>query len=189
MRITSEKKQENYDRIVAAASEIFRERGFDGVGVADLMDGAGFTHGGFYNHFRSKEELIAKATEKGFAETAKLYAGVDAITALDLYLSRAHRDGRAQGCSAAALGCDAARRPEETKAAFGAGIELMVEGLADDMAKRRSDGADARARAISVLAQAIGAVILSRACPDDSALADEFLDVCRADCRDAIEHR
>ncbi|MCZ7497345.1 TetR/AcrR family transcriptional regulator [Agrobacterium tumefaciens] len=189
MRITQEKKQENHDRIVAKASEVFRERGFDGIGVADLMDAAGFTHGGFYNHFRSKEELIAKATEKGFAETAKQYAGMDSLAALDLYLSRAHRDARGQGCSAAALGCDAARQPEETRSAFGNGIEAMVDALAHDISKRRNDGTDVRAKAISVLAQAVGAVILSRACPDDSALADEFLDACRADCRDAIEHR
>ena len=66
MRITKEKRQENHDRIVATAAEMFRERGFDGVGVADLMEKAGLTHGGFYNHFASKEALIAEASAKGF---------------------------------------------------------------------------------------------------------------------------
>ncbi len=74
MRITKEKRQENHDRIVAIASEMFRERGFDGVGVADLMQAAGLTHGGFYNHFASKEALIAEASAKGFAQTSAGYA-------------------------------------------------------------------------------------------------------------------
>lgn len=189
MRITKEKKQENHDRIVGIASELFRERGFDGVGVAELMEHAGLTHGGFYNHFRSKEDLITEATEKSFGETVERYAGRDALASVDLYLSRAHRDAPGQGCPAAALSCEAARQPTETRSAFAAGIENLIGGLKHDMARNGSSEASARAQAISVLAQAIGAVILSRVCPDDSALADEILDACRTDCRDAIENR
>lgn len=189
MRITKEKKQENHDRIVAMASGLFRERGFDGVGVADLMERAGLTHGGFYNHFNSKEDLVAEATAKGFGDTTAQYAGVDAVTAIELYLSREHRDSRGEGCTAAALSCEAARQPDETRSVFGAGIEGMVGLLQDDMARNHAAGANSRVQAISVLAQAVGAIILSRACPDDSVLADEILDACRADCRDAIENR
>lgn len=189
MRITKEKKRENYERIVAIASELFRERGFDGVGVADLMERAGLTHGGFYNHFRSKEDLIMEATAKGFGETAERYAGQDAIAAIKLYISREHRDARGQGCPAAALSCEAARQPDETRSVFAAGIQNLVRALEDDMARNHASGTSARAQAISILAQAVGAVILSRACPDDSSLADEILDACRADCRDAIENR
>lgn len=188
MRITKEKKQENHDKIVAVAAEMFRERGFDGVGVADLMERAGLTHGGFYNHFTSKEALIAEASARGFNDTAASYAGYDAFDAIDAYVSRAHRDARGQGCMAAALSGDAARLPEETRSVFSVGIEGLVEALTDGIAANQLTGVDARAQAISVLAQAVGALVLSRACPDTSALADEILDTCRADCRAAIEN-
>ncbi|RFB99391.1 TetR family transcriptional regulator [Rhizobium leguminosarum bv. trifolii] len=187
MRITKEKKQENYERIIATASELFRERGFDGVGVAELMERAGLTHGGFYNHFRSKEDLIAESTENGLSETLKRYAGHDVLAVMELYLAREHRDGRGQGCTAAALSCDAARQPEETKAVFAAGIDKLVRAVEGGIAQHH--GAGGRAQAIAILAQAVGAIVLSRACPDDSPLADELLDACRADCRDAIENR
>ena len=186
MRITREKKQENHDRIVAIASELFRERGYDGVGVADLMERAGFTHGGFYNHFNSKEDLITEATAKCFGEIAARYSGQDAIAAIELYISRTHRDARGQGCPAAALSCEAARQPDETRAIFATGIENLLRALEGDMARNHVSGAGVRAQSISVLAQAVGAIVLSRACPDDSALADEILDACRADCRHAI---
>ena len=94
MRITKEKRQENHDRIVAIAAEMFRERGFDGVGVADLMEKAGMTHGGFYNHFASKEALIAEASAKGFIETSERYAGYGVSEVIDAYISRQHRDTR-----------------------------------------------------------------------------------------------
>ena len=189
MRITKEKKQENHDRIVTIASGLFRERGFDGVGVADLMERAGLTHGGFYNHFGSKEDLVAEAVAKGFSDTAIQHAGIDTVTAIELYISRQHRDSRREGCTAAALSCEAARQSQETRSVFGVGIEGLIGMFHEDMVKNHAAGPDARAQAISVLAQAVGAVILSRACPDDSPLADEILDACRPDCLDAIENR
>lgn len=189
MRITKEKKKENHERIVAIASQLFRERGFDGVGVAELMDHAGLTHGGFYNHFGSKEDLIAEASKKGFDETLERYVGLDAIAALELYISREHRDMRGQGCPAAALSCEAARQPEETRLAFGAGIESLVQALEQGLRTQQAQSSNLRAQAISNLAQAVGAIVLSRACPDDATLADEILDACRANCRDAIENQ
>jgi TetR/AcrR family transcriptional repressor of nem operon len=188
VRITKEKKKENHERIVAIASQLFRERGFDGVGVAELMDHAGLTHGGFYNHFGSKEDLIAEASKKGFDETLERYVGLDAIAALELYISREHRDMRGQGCPAAALSCEAARQPEETRLAFGAGIESLVQALEQGLRTQQAQSSNLRAQAISNLAQAVGAIVLSRACPDDATLADEILDACRANCRDAIEN-
>ncbi|MGO6984283.1 TetR/AcrR family transcriptional regulator [Rhizobium leguminosarum] len=189
MRITKEKKQENHERIVAIASELFRERGFDGVAVAELMERAGLTHGGFYNHFRSKEDLIAESTENGLGETLERYAGYDAVAVMELYISREHRDARGQGCTAAALSCEAARQPDETRTVFATGIDNLVRALEDGIARDHTPGAGTRAQAISILAQAVGAIILSRACPDGSSLADEILNACRADCRDAIENR
>lgn len=189
MRITKKKRQENHDRIIAIASEMFRERGFDGVGVADLMEQAGMTHGGFYNHFASKEALIAEASAKGFVETSERYAGYDVGDVIDAYISRTHRDARGQGCPAAALSGEAARLPEDTRSVFGQGIAGLVEALENGLSAQATGGAGARAQAISLLAQAVGAVVLSRACPDSSALADEILDTCRADCHAMIEHR
>ncbi len=186
MRISKEKRQENHDRIVATASEMFRERGFDGVGVADLMERAGLTHGGFYNHFASKESLIAEASAKGFGETTARYAGYDVGAVIDAYVSRAHRDARGQGCPAAALSGEAARLPEDTRAVFGEGITGLVAAIEGSLA---SNPKIARAQAISLLAQAVGAVVLSRACPDASALADEILDTCRADCHATLADR
>lgn len=185
MRITKEKKQENHDRIVGIASEMFRDRGFDGVGVADLMQAAGLTHGGFYNHFASKEALIEEASAKSFVETSARYAGVPLKDVIDAYISRTHRDARGQGCPAAALSGEAARLPDDTRAVFGEGISGLVAALESSMAA----DPDARTHAISLLAQAVGAVVLSRACPDGSVLADEILDTCRADCLAALDRR
>jgi TetR/AcrR family transcriptional repressor of nem operon len=182
MRITKEKKQENHDKIVSIASQMFRERGFDGVTVADLMERAGLTHGGFYNHFESKEALIAEASAKGFTETSGRYAGIALGDVIDAYISRHHRDARGQGCPAAALSGEAARLPEETRTVFGEGIAGLLEAVETGLEGRQG----ARAQAISMLAQAVGAVVLSRACPDTSGLADEILDVCRAACHAAL---
>lgn len=187
MRITREKKQENHDRIVAIAAEMFRERGFDGVGVADLMERAGLTHGGFYNHFASKQDLIAEAATRGFAETSERYAGQDVARVIDAYVSRAHRDARGQGCPAAALSGEAARLPDETRAVFGKGIAGLLAGLQRDLAATAPSEGQARAQAISLLAQAVGAIVLSRACPDASALADEIIDTCRAACHAMLD--
>jgi len=184
MRITKEKRQENHDRIVTVAAEMFREYGFEGVGVADLMEKAGMTHGGFYNHFASKEALIAEATAKGFIQTSERYAGYTVRDVIDVYISRTHRDERGQGCPAAALSGEAARLPDETRSVFGDGIAGLFAALEHGLAGQPN----ARAQSISLLAQAVGAVVLSRACPDDSALADEILDTCRADCLANLEH-
>ena len=184
MRITKEKKQENHDRIVAIAAEMFRERGFDGVGVADLMKVAGLTHGGFYNHFASKEALIAEAATKGFIETSDRYAGYSVGDVIDAYISRPHRDARGQGCPAAALSGEAARQPDDIRSAFGQGIAGLVLAIESSLSPTHPD---ARPQAISLLAQAVGAVVLSRACPDASALSDEILDTCRADCHAILD--
>ena len=183
MRITKEKRQENHDRIVAIASGLFRERGFDGVAVADLMQAAGLTHGGVYNNFAPKEGVIAGGAAKGVVETSERYANYSVGDVIDAYISRQHRDTRGQGCPAAALSGEAARLPEDTRAVFGDGIAELFAALEAGLAER----ADARAQAISLLAQAVGAVVLSRACPDGSPLADEILDTCRADCHARLE--
>lgn len=136
------------------------ERGFDGVGVADLM---------------------AEAMACGIAQTALLADGADASAFVRHYLSRAHRDSRATGCTIAALGGDAARQPEPVRVAFEDGLERQVALLGGNgpAPSGPADAGLARARILGALSQAVGALVLSYACPDDAPLADEILAVCR----------
>ncbi len=182
MKVTRAQAQSNRARIVETASTLFRERGYDGVGIADLMAVAGFTHGGFYKHFPSKAELLAEAAACGFGQSAAKAEGVDAVGFVEHYLSREHRDDRGDGCTMASLCGDAARQSESVKAAFATGVESLLATLANHPDALENDQVEAelRARRIEVIAQMVGALVLSRACPDDSPLADEILDTCRA---------
>ncbi|MGL6161209.1 TetR/AcrR family transcriptional regulator [Microbulbifer sp.] len=181
MKVTKAQAQQNRARIIETASALFRERGYDGVGVAELMAAAGFTHGGFYKHFRSKADLMAEAVACGFSQSAANTAGVDIVAFVKQYLSREHRDTPGAGCTMAALCTDAARQPESIKETFAAGIERQLATLErEDGAVGESAKREARAKRIDTLAHVVGAIVLSRACPDDSPLADEILEVCRA---------
>ncbi|QGZ39952.1 TetR family transcriptional regulator [Pseudoduganella flava] len=182
MKVTKAQAQANRERVVETASALFRERGYDGVGVADLMAAAGFTHGGFYKHFRSKADLMAESAACGIAQTAALSDGADEAAFVRHYLSRQHRDARATGCTMAALGGDAARQPEAVRATFAAGIESLLAALGCGAGEEGADGVDQAARragCLDMLAHVVGALVMSRACPDDSPLADEILVVCR----------
>lgn len=187
MKVSKAQAQANRAHIVATASSLFRERGYDGVGVADLMAAAGFTHGGFYKHFGSKADLMAESAACGIAQTTALTTNMNRMDFVRAYLSRQHRDARAIGCTMAALGGDAARQPAAVRAEFAAGIENLLAALNRDGATADSaDARQARAKSLDLLAHAVGAIVLSRACPDDSALADEILTVCRAEILAAL---
>jgi TetR/AcrR family transcriptional repressor of nem operon len=180
MKITKAQSQENRARIVETASALFRERGYDGVSVADLMLAAGLTHGGFYKHFDSKAELMTEATAHGLAAKMHDYQGVDMQGFVNGYLSREHRDSRGDGCTMAALSGDAARQPAAVQAVFASGISMMLAAVERGATAAAVTPHAARAQAIGLFAQMVGAVVLSRACADDSPLSDEILDVCRA---------
>jgi len=171
MKVSKEQVRENRTRIVETASELFRERGFDGVGVAELMSAAGLTHGGFYKHFGSKADLMAESMNCGFTRSAESTAGVDRERFIEYYLSRPHRDDRGKGCVMSALGADTARQSESIRETFAAGIERQLAVLENEH--------ETRTDLIDTIAHLVGALVLSRACPDNSALADEILDVCR----------
>ncbi len=180
MKVTKAQAEANRTLVVETASQLFRERGFDGVGVADLMAAAGFTHGGFYKQFGSKADLMAEAMACGIAQTGAQAEGVDASEFIRHYLSREHRDSRATGCTMAALGGDAARQPDSVRVAFEGGVENLLARLSQQgPSSDPAEAAQARARILDVLSHAVGALVLSRACPDDSPLADEILTVCR----------
>ena len=172
MKVSKEQVRENRMRIVATASELFRERGYDGVGVAELMSAAGLTHGGFYKHFGSKADLMAEAMRCGFTRSAESTAGVNREKFIEYYLSRQHRDDMGKGCVMSALGTDTARQSESIKATFAAGIERQLAVLDNENGSR--------AELIDTIAHLVGALVLSRACPDDSPLADEILQICRS---------
>lgn len=179
MKITKAQSLENRARIVETASALFRERGYDGVSVADLMVAAGFTHGGFYKHFGSKSDLMVEATAHGLAAKMCEYQRLDMAGFVNRYVSRMHRDDRAAGCVMAALGSDAARQSATVKAAFEAGLLQVMAAVERGAMAAGADQQAARESAISLFSQMLGALVLSRACPDDSPLSDEILDVCR----------
>jgi TetR/AcrR family transcriptional repressor of nem operon len=182
VRVTKVQAQANREHIVETASELFRDRGFDGVGVSDLMAAAGFTHGGFYKHFGSKADLMAEASASSLSKSLASAESLDVPGFIDVYVTREHRDGRGSGCTMAALCGDAARQSDDLKATFAEGIEHTLQTLGDKY-PTRPDAApgEGRKKMIDLLSRAVGAIILSRACPGDSVLADEILEVCRAE--------
>jgi TetR/AcrR family transcriptional repressor of nem operon len=191
MRVTKAQAEQNRAHIVATAARLFRERGYDGVGVAELMAAAGFTHGGFYKHFRSKADLMAEASASGLSQIAARAEGAGPAEFVESYVSREHRDGRGDGCTIAALSGDAARQPADIKTEFAAGIENLLTALqaqSDTPGDADQDQCAARAMVIDMLAHSIGAIVLSRACPDDSPLADEILDVSRKEILASLAH-
>lgn len=172
MKISKAQAQENRERIVGAASTLFRERGFDGVSVGDLSKAAGFTHGGFYNHFASKDALAAQALESAFASMAgHRERARDLAEMLTHYLSEAARKAPGRSCPAAALGGDAGRGSDDVKTAFAGGVEQMIASVE----ARLPDTPDRRARALGVVTRMAGALMLARAVPDGP-LADELLE-------------
>ncbi|MBN3823786.1 TetR/AcrR family transcriptional regulator [Burkholderia sp. Ac-20384] len=178
MKVSRTQSVKNRSHIVETASVLFRERGYDGVGVAELMAAAGFTHGGFYRHFQSKGDLMTEAVTCGIAQTVAASDGLDIAGFVQRYVSREHRDGRSTGCTMAALSGDAARQPAAVKAAFADGIESAVAAILEHdgvVGVGAADQPEARAKIVDTLAHLVGAIVLSRACPDDSPLADEIL--------------
>ncbi|GAO91140.1 TetR family transcriptional regulator [Pseudomonas syringae pv. actinidiae] len=181
MRVTKAQAQANRAHIVETASIQFREHGYDGVGVADLMAAAGFTHGGFYKHFGSKSDLMAESAACSISKTVEQSKDIDPAQFIEYYLSREHRDNPGTGCTMAALSADAARQSDAVKATFANGIEsLLAASVAAGAHTDDKKQQQARANTIDMFAHALGAVLLSRSCPDDSPLADEILEVCRA---------
>jgi TetR/AcrR family transcriptional repressor of nem operon len=177
VKVTRKKAAENRDRIVEMAARLFRERGYEGVGVADLMKEAGLTHGGFYGHFRSKEELAAEASSRALADSIRKWdktasnATGDPLEAIVThYLSSKHRAGT--GCLFAALGPEVPRHGLSLKTAVTRGMIPFIDLLA-----RMVPGSSAKARrekAIATYAGLIGGIVLARAVSDKS-LSNEIL--------------
>jgi TetR/AcrR family transcriptional repressor of nem operon len=174
MRVSREQVAENRRKILEAAGRLFRERGFEAVTVADVMQAAGLTHGGFYGYFKSKTELIAEALA-GILVGPGPDADLAAYAAS--YLSSTHRANVAGGCATAALASETLRQAPAARAAMTAGLRQQIDDLSQHAP---GDSAAARRQAaIGSWAAMVGAIILART-SDDRALSDEILDQTRA---------
>jgi TetR/AcrR family transcriptional regulator, transcriptional repressor for nem operon len=167
MRYPVEETAAKHQRIVKEASRLFRERGFENVSVGEVMKAAGLTHGAFYAHFASKEELEAAAVAYGqkvsFERVERNQAMRNKGSYADRYLSPRHRDNPGDGCTMAALGQEVARSAPELKVSFERGLEEILSAEAGD-----------RKAAIFRTAALLGGVVLARAVQDPR-LSDEIL--------------
>jgi TetR/AcrR family transcriptional repressor of nem operon len=184
MKVSREQAARNRERILDTAAQLFRERGFEGIGVADTMKAAGLTHGAFYGHFSSKEDLIAQACGRAFSRSHERWSKMagrapdDPLSSIvRSYLTRRHRDDPGTGCALAALGPDMARHGSGVRRAVADGLRSAFD-LLSGLAPGKSEAAK-RQNAISTYASLVGAMIMARAV-DDPALSQEILDAVRA---------
>ena len=205
MGVSREQAAENRRAIVAAATQLFRERGVEAVGLNELMKHAGFTQGGFYNHFESKADLVAEVLASAMAEkNAELVksakAPVDESTTalrryISWYLSQAHRDNIDDGCPVAGFAGDAPRLGPGAQSHFAGGLDDQITILAGLIAGNGSPVAPGRRRtlreqAISLHCEMVGALVLSRsvaqAAPE---LSNEILENAERDVLASLDER
>ena len=179
MRVSRVQAEKNRETVIEVASRLFREHGFDGIGLKDLMEGAGLTQGGFYKQFASKDDLAAQASRRALESASRRWSAAaeanpeDPLGAVvEFYLSTGHRAERMDGCPVVALGSDAARQGADVKASFEAGIREYLKMLGGWIGE--ADDEVPNARAMVVLSTMVGAVLLSRAVNDDQ-LSKRFL--------------
>lgn len=180
MKVSREQAAQNHERIVETAAKLFRERGFEGIGVADLMKEAGLTHGGFYGHFSSKEDLIAEASARALMRSLTVMSKVaehapgDPLSAVAAaYLTSRHRDTPGAGCLLAALGPDVSRQGPVVRRSVTDYVRGAVD-LLTTMVRGQSKAARRR-KALSTYATLVGTMVMARAV-DDRALSQEILD-------------
>ena len=167
MKVSREQMAANRARILGVASELFRERGFENVGVAEIMQAAGMTHGAFYGHFASKEALAAEAAAHALEQAREHWkdkleaAGEQGLREyIETYLSPKHRDAPAQGCAIVALGAEVARQEASVRDAFAREVMLQIDTLAACMSGKNAE--QKREKAMALVAQMAGAVLIAR---------------------------
>jgi TetR/AcrR family transcriptional regulator, transcriptional repressor for nem operon len=176
---SQDEKKANHERIVEIAAARIRESGTEAPGVAEIMQAAGLTHGGFYKHFDSRDDLVAEAVERalrdndGFMTTLRAGAA-DAHAALglfvDWYTSAEHRDTPGAGCAVVSFGADAPRADQRVRMAYSGQVQrylVHLEALLGD-----------RKRAAAALSALVGAVLVARAVGPGE-LSDEILAAAR----------
>jgi TetR/AcrR family transcriptional regulator, transcriptional repressor for nem operon len=177
VRVTREEAEAHREKILEVAGTLFRERGYDGIGVANIMKRAGLTHGGFYGHFASKDDLAAEITgrvlgREGWLERLTGRPDPSFADLVRSYLSPRHRDDPGHGCFFAAVGSDVHRQPRSVRRAFTDGVRKRLDVIGRLVSGRSAAGR--RRKAIVTLAGLVGALVLARAV-DDPALSDEIL--------------
>jgi TetR/AcrR family transcriptional regulator, transcriptional repressor for nem operon len=189
MRVSRVQAAENRQTVINVASRLFRERGFDGIGLKDLMEGAGLTQGAFYKQFASKEDLAVEASKRAlesasgrWSDAAAQYPDDPLGAVIAFYLSGDHREEKLDGCPIVALGSDAARQGPDVKAEFEAGIKAHLDVLGRFIAGTGDEAS--RGKAMAILATMVGAVTLSRVVNDPD-LAQALLDAAAKQVRDA----
>jgi TetR/AcrR family transcriptional repressor of nem operon len=187
MRITKQKADENKARVVETAAVLFREKGFDRVSIADLMHAADMTHGGFYNHFGSKDDLEAAACAHVFAKSIGALEAIAAIAdpteraqAMDAYkrqyVSQKGRDATAARCPMVAFAGDVSRQSLTVREEYAAGLHKYLDAFAR-AGKTAGVRKNARRQAIAELAALAGALTLARSVAEaDPSLSDEILE-------------
>lgn len=192
MRVSRAQAEENRDRVIDVASRMFRQHGFDGIGLKDLMKGAGLTQGAFYKQFASKEDLAAIASRRAMESATRRWSAAanDSADPLEavmaFYLSSDHRGEKAEGCPLVALGSDAARQSAEVRQPFEDGIRAHFEVLNELTGDSKSS--EPGSKAMAILSLMVGAVTLSRIMEDATmsqgildAAADEVRRIARRD--------
>ncbi len=186
MRVSRAQAEENRETVINVASRLFREHGFDGIGLKDLMKGAGLTQGGFYKQFSSKDDLAAQASRRALESATRRWSTAAATSSdpleavMEFYLSPGHLGEKADGCPLVALGSDAARQNAEVRRPFEDGIRAHFEVLDELMGGARSSNPSGKAMAI--LSLMVGAVTLSRIMEDES-LSQGILDAVAGEVR------
>ncbi len=198
MGVSRQQAVENRRAIVAAAEKLFRERGVDAVGLAELMKAAGFTQGGFYNHFKSKDALVSAVMEKAMEDGGEAFAsiienarsaGADPVKQnIQWYLSPEHRANIEAGCPLSGFVGDARRLGVAARDAYAEGLAVNLERFARAIEETDGIREGSRRKAITLFSQMVGTLLLSRAVADlDPALADEILDEGRQHLLTAVD--
>jgi TetR/AcrR family transcriptional repressor of nem operon len=173
MRKSRKEAAQTRKRIVTAAASEFRKNGIVATGLADLMTAAGLTHGGFYKHFESKDQLVAEACAEAVGVLigkVKAAASAGPGAAATAYLSTSHRDNPATGCPLSAIGSELSRSDEQTRAVATDGFRKLVEIMAGQFGKIPRDVA--KRRAIVAVSTMIGALTMSRIVTDPELSAE-----------------
>jgi TetR/AcrR family transcriptional repressor of nem operon len=176
---------ETRERILAAAAAAFRSRGVDGTSVADVMSAAGLTHGGFYAHFDSKEDLLVEALQHTRRQNNERFENFESIGAIvDSYLSRSHMAHPEHGCSIPSIGPEIARGSAKARHRLAGGIRARIARLRQLLPSRVRD-AERERTAMAAFACMVGGLVLARAsAPAD---AERILAACRSFLHDQVD--
>jgi AcrR family transcriptional regulator len=191
MRYLAVHKQQAYERILRAAGNLFRRRGYVATGIDSVMASANLTAGAFYAHFRSKEDLLAKALDAAFCESGGAWSSqLETLRGrswvrkfVSLYLSSEHRDTPEAGCPMPALSPEIWRIGGMPQAVFGRHLRDLVKTVEAKAGLALED----RSRAISSIALCVGGLMLARAVKDRE-FSDEVLGACREAVIRDVEH-